>query len=380
MFSESAFRTRRDARSASGTGAHEPPSDLSREEQARSLLRTAATYRPVDEVAALVAMLKETGEVPNPADEALGAAALSRSVDEVAELVALLGRPPHDPDAACAALRSAAVSRPVDEVTELVRLLGRPPHGPEVAEEALRAAALGRPVEEVVHLATLLDRPEFVAVPEYLGDEELTGRFGVNGTKVSSRAARSEDASGSRGFGSGAADDPGIGDYPLYPPDSYPYLPSPAGCTSAMGDRAFSVERALGLRGRHADGPLRSVLRWPAAAALAVCGLLHLPSDFPELNAPGYGDVLSVLMTGLCLFVAVCLAGRDSVRVWMAGVAAAAGVTVVHILATTPALSSLGLDDVTTAPGIAAVGFAVLGALLAGTALLWHPRRADVTG
>ncbi|MFJ9211989.1 hypothetical protein [Streptomyces sp. NPDC102264] len=59
----------------------------------RTLLWTAATARPLDEVAALVSLLKRTGEVPNPGDEALRAAAVTRPLDEVRQLVALLNEP-----------------------------------------------------------------------------------------------------------------------------------------------------------------------------------------------------------------------------------------------------------------------------------------------
>ncbi|MCP3820009.1 hypothetical protein NLX86_18495 [Streptomyces sp. A3M-1-3] len=93
-------------------------------EPIRTLLWTAATHRPIEEVAALVTLLRQTGEIPSPGDEALRAAAVARPVDEVMQLVALLNTSPHEGDDAVTALRAAAVGRPIEEVAQLVAVLG----------------------------------------------------------------------------------------------------------------------------------------------------------------------------------------------------------------------------------------------------------------
>ena len=93
-------------------------------EPIRTLLWTAATIRPLDEVAALVSLLKRTGEFPSPGDEALRAAAVSRPVDEVRQLVAMLNEPPHETDEADTALRAVAVGRSIEDVAQLVNILG----------------------------------------------------------------------------------------------------------------------------------------------------------------------------------------------------------------------------------------------------------------
>ncbi|GAA4792768.1 hypothetical protein GCM10023329_51070 [Streptomyces sanyensis] len=101
-----------------------PPEEGPEDEPIRTVLWTAATERPLDEVAALVARLQRTGEVSSPADVALRAAAVSRPVDEVRQLVALLKESGHDLRQADTALRAAAVGRPVDDVVRLVSILG----------------------------------------------------------------------------------------------------------------------------------------------------------------------------------------------------------------------------------------------------------------
>ncbi|WP_432250491.1 hypothetical protein ACRAR1_27760 [Streptomyces sanyensis] len=101
-----------------------PPEEGPEDEPIRTVLWTAATERPLDEVAALVARLRRTGEVSSPADVALRAAAVSRPVDEVRQLVALLKESGHDLRQADTTLRAAAVGRPVDDVVHLVSILG----------------------------------------------------------------------------------------------------------------------------------------------------------------------------------------------------------------------------------------------------------------
>ncbi|MFG3344088.1 hypothetical protein ACGF1Z_03365 [Streptomyces sp. NPDC048018] len=106
--------------------AEDPPEeqDEDGDEAIRTLLWTAATERPVTEVAALVARLKESGEMSSPADVALRAAAVSRPLDEVRELVFLLNESGYDLHQAETTLRAAAVGRPIEDVVELVGIIG----------------------------------------------------------------------------------------------------------------------------------------------------------------------------------------------------------------------------------------------------------------
>lgn len=107
-------------------------------EPRRTLLWTAATTRPLDEVASLVRLLKETGEVPSPGDEALRAAAVGRPLEEVRRLVGLLNEPPHGVGEADTALRAVATDRPIEDVAELVAILG--------VDKAARAEQPAQPV------------------------------------------------------------------------------------------------------------------------------------------------------------------------------------------------------------------------------------------
>ncbi|MFF9430270.1 hypothetical protein [Streptomyces sp. NPDC014746] len=114
---------------AEAPAAAEPPADEdapeeSGDEAVRTLLRTAATERPVEEVATLVARLQETGELSSPADVALRAAAVTRPLDEVRQLLALLNASGYDLHQAETTLRAAAVGRPVEDVVRLVGILG----------------------------------------------------------------------------------------------------------------------------------------------------------------------------------------------------------------------------------------------------------------
>ncbi|MFF8379689.1 hypothetical protein ACF07V_26575 [Streptomyces sp. NPDC015661] len=103
--------------------ASESPEE-SGDEAVHTLLRTAATERPVEEVATLVARLQETGELSSPADVALRAAAVTRPLDEVRQLLALLNASGYDLHQAETTLRAAAVGRPVEDVVRLVGILG----------------------------------------------------------------------------------------------------------------------------------------------------------------------------------------------------------------------------------------------------------------
>ncbi|MFJ4872757.1 hypothetical protein [Streptomyces sp. NPDC088757] len=101
-----------------------PDQDDTGDEAIHTLLTTAATERPVNEVAALVARLQETGELSSPADVALRAAAVTRPLDEVRELLVLLNASGYDLHQAETTLRAAAVGRPIEDVVRLVGILG----------------------------------------------------------------------------------------------------------------------------------------------------------------------------------------------------------------------------------------------------------------
>ncbi|MEV7671573.1 hypothetical protein [Streptomyces sp. NPDC088752] len=101
-----------------------PGQDDTGDEAIHTLLTTAATERPVNEVAALVARLQETGELSSPADVALRAAAVTRPLDEVRELLVLLNASGYDLHQAETTLRAAAVGRPIEDVVRLVGILG----------------------------------------------------------------------------------------------------------------------------------------------------------------------------------------------------------------------------------------------------------------
>jgi hypothetical protein len=314
-------------------------------EPIRTLLWTAATIRPLDEVAALVSLLRRTGEVPSPADEALKAAAVARPLDEVRQLVRMLNEPPEQLEEVDAALRAAAVGRPIEDVAELVSILGtedaerarsdaagagltRAAGVPVEAAGAPRATAPVPAVEPAVR--AVAEEPPAAAAPETVRPKEHslaaepragTFRF-VPPTASSQRPPESAE-----------------------PRESAPARREPEGAVDARSARRPGAEAAprAGRAGRAARKapaetapaagvlqPLRSVLRWPAGAALLVMGLIHLPKDLAELRSGGYADAVSVLLTGLCLVLAVWLVVQDMVWTWGASAVAAATVLVVH--------------------------------------------------
>ncbi|MER7535995.1 hypothetical protein ABTX77_14575 [Streptomyces sp. NPDC097704] len=266
------------AAAAESPAASEPPTapqpqpaaeasahDETGEEAVHTLLRTAATERPVEEVAALVARLQETGELSSPAD---------------------------------VALRAAAVTRPLDEVRQLLALLNASGYDLHQAETTLRAAAVGRPVEDVVQLVGILGADSSDWQSTSGGEGE--GRERIGGEAPPAATATTATAT------VGAA--------------------TPQRVRNAPKGRKSPLDAALASGpGSHTASPaLRSVLRWPAALALFACGLIHLPTDLSGLRSGGDAQALSVVVTVLCLACAVWLAARDTLIAW----AAAAGVAV----------------------------------------------------
>jgi hypothetical protein len=112
---------------------------------AQQILNTAATVRPVEDVAAMIPLLSD-----DQAASALHAAATQRGVEELARLVTIL----NDRDQLFYAqeiLNTAATMRPVEDVAAMVPLLGDSPPA-----HALHAAAAQRPIDELVQLVERL--------------------------------------------------------------------------------------------------------------------------------------------------------------------------------------------------------------------------------
>ncbi|MFE9396376.1 hypothetical protein [Streptomyces flavidovirens] len=304
----------------------------SNDEPIRTLLWTAATCRPLEEVAALVSLLKRTGEVPSPGDEALRAAAVARPLDEVRQLVAMLAEHPHEVDEADTTLRAAAVGRPIEDVAQLVSILGhedgdpqRPPAGEAAAAHKKRVPLDGGTTR------------------------------GVGGRSTDGKPAAAPERPGGR--------------------PAWPTL-DPRGVIPAVGDAL-----AAGQAGDTVSPALRSVLRWPAAVLLFVCGVIHLPTDFAHLRSGGYADALAIAVTVLCLVFGVWLAVRDTMRVWAAGAATAIGIVALHALASVGTVDLLesSLGESLAWADAAAVSCAAIGAVLAGSALLRRQKEPDAT-
>ncbi|MFF5427653.1 MULTISPECIES: hypothetical protein [unclassified Streptomyces] len=247
------------------------------EDAIHTLLWTAATERPVPEVAALVARLTASGEVSSPADVALRAAAVSRPLDEVRQLIALLNESGYDLHQAETTLRAAAVGRPIEDIVELVNIIGadssgwRTTGGPE--GEAARGTDPGQGAAAERTPAPTLTPPG----ADKAGSKRLRGALKAR---------------------------------------------SPLDQALATGPGSHAPSTAL-----------RSGLRWPAVAALFACGLLHLPTDVAGLRSGGTAAMVSVVITLFCLLVGIVLAVRDSLSAWAAAAAVAVGLIGLHLLA-----------------------------------------------
>ncbi|CAM5580698.1 hypothetical protein [Streptomyces avidinii] len=281
----------------------------------RTLLETAATCRPVEEVTALVSLLKEGGPLPDAGHDALRAAAVTRPVQDVRRMVALLGESPQEVAEADLTLRAAAVGRSIEDVALLVTILGKEDEAPA---ERQRVAEPAGPVAR--HAA---GNPE---PPEEPREEPYVPPYAV-----------------------------------LY---DAPYQEPPRR-TAAVDPPAAAPSR---------DRALRHVLRWPVAVALLVSGALHLPNDLTALQSAVPLDYLPLLVTVLCLVSGALVALRDTAAVWRAGAATALGVVALHVLG-----GSLQYDPLAGALGgtLAWAGVTVMlcaagGAVLAGLALRNH--------
>ncbi|MEU2236654.1 hypothetical protein [Streptomyces vietnamensis] len=290
--------------------------DESGDEAVHTLLTTAATERPVEEVAALVARLQETGELSSPADVALRAAAVTRPLEEVRQLLALLNASGYDLHQAETTLRAAAVGRPVEDVVQLVGILGADSSDWKSTAGADGAAQRAEP-----------------------GKEEHAR---VGGGPAPAARARKRGASKGR-------------------------------------KSALDGALAAGPGSHVASSPaLRSVLRWPAALALFACGLIHMPTDLSGLRSGGDAQALSVVVTVLCLACAVWLAARDTLIAWAAAAGVAVFVIALHGVAGARGGDLLSGSLGTTFAWAKALALlsAVAIVCLAGTAVVRHARAA----
>ncbi|MFF2807891.1 hypothetical protein ACFVT2_11970 [Streptomyces sp. NPDC058000] len=341
-------------------GAYVPPT--SQENVSfRTLVWTAATTRPVEEVAALVELLKRSGDDPNPGDEALRVAAMTRPVSEVGPLLALLGEAPHTAEASYEALRAAAVGRSVDEVAQLIKLFDRAQDGHVPTAEPSDGDDFPDGHADTAGMAT-------TSLPS-LSDpyaDPYADPYGYPGPD------HGYAAHGPAAPGEPAMRDATHWDAPPRPQRApWPGVNAPQGGGWQTAGAPAPPVHAVG-------GVLRSVLRWPAAATLALCGLSHLPVGAAETQG-GASDALSMAIAVVYLLLAGCLAMRDTAAVWTASAAAAVTVIVLHALSRAGVLVQLrsSLGGASMWPELLAVGLAILSAGLAGAALLLRPRRVS---
>ncbi|MFI8388939.1 hypothetical protein [Streptomyces sp. NPDC085540] len=278
----------------------------------RTRPETAATCRPVEEVTALVSLLKKGGPLP---------------------------------DAGNVALRPDAVARPVQDVRRMVTLLGGSPHEVAEADPTLRAAAVGRSAEDVALLVTVLGK-------EDAAEAERRGRAGPSAEPYAQRCEQRYEEPHEPRY-------PELSDAPYQEP---PWRTAPVD-PPAVAPPAASRDRAP-----------RRVLRWPVAIALLASGALHLPNDVTALQFAAPVDYLPLLVTVLCLVSGALVALRDTTTVWRAGATTALGVVALHVLGGSLRYDPLaGAVGGTLAwAGVTVVLCAAVGAVLAGLALRNH--------
>ncbi|GGU73635.1 hypothetical protein GCM10010211_44520 [Streptomyces albospinus] len=327
----------------------------------------------MEEVAALVELLKRTGEDPNPGDEVLKAAAMTRPVSELGPLLAMLGEAPHTAESSYEALRAAAVNRSVDEVVQLIRLFDGarearfpvegPPGGDNFPDG--HADMMGQATSA---MSTVND-PLLEPYPDPYGRPADSGYPADNGYPADS--GYPNQAPHTAAHHDQAMRDGLHPDAPPWPQHS----PWP-GANGPQGGAGWPAAGAPPQPGQAVGGMLRSALRWPAAAALALCGLSHLPVGLTEARG-GPSDGISMAIAAVYLLLAGWLAMRDTAAIWTASATAAVTVIVLHALSRAGVLAPLSssLGDATMWPELLAVGLAILSAGLAGAALLLRPRR-----
>ncbi|MER7661813.1 hypothetical protein [Streptomyces sp. NPDC096193] len=396
----------------------------SNDEPIRTLLWTAATHRPLDEVAALVSLLNRTGELSRPGDEALRAAAVARPLEEVRQLVTLLNETPHDTGEAGTTLRAAAMGRSIEDVAELVAILGTD-HGTRSGTGSMTVPGAESGTEPRPESGTESDTSDtedeapFGTEPQApLGTEFGTG-FGADPhapTGVAEPAAAVHPPAFPPAFDElpgvhdtthfatgegwpavhvGAAAATQVADRPTTQAATRPVTvrtPAPTLTTSAgpalpvlvpplsvptTAPSTPPAEAATPARG--GSSVVRSLPRWAAALALLGCGAMHLPTDLGALRDGGYADVVSPAIAVLCLVFGIWLAVQESVGTWAAAAATAIGVLAVYSTSGFGAIDVLGntLGEAFAWADLTAVSCAALAAVLAAAALF---RRQKVAG
>ncbi|QHC22645.1 hypothetical protein [Streptomyces sp. GS7] len=322
----------------------------------------------MEEVAALVELLKRSGEDPNPGDEVLRAAAMTRPVSELGPLLAMLGEAPHTAESSYEALRAAAVNRSVDEVVQLIRLFDSareahfpvegPPGGDNFPDGHHFAESHADTMGQATSGMPMVNDPVLEPYPDPYGHPADNGY--------------PNQAPHTAGPHEPAMHDGLHRDAPPWPQNS----PWPA--NTPQGGAGWPTAGAPPQPGQAVGGMLRSALRWPAAAALALCGLSHLPLGLSEVHN-GPSDGISMAIAAVYLLLAGWLAMRDTAAIWTASATAAVTVIVLHALTRAGVLAPLSssLGDAGMWPELLAVGLAILSAGLAGAALLLRPRRVS---
>jgi len=119
--------------------------------------------------------------------------------------------------------------------------------------------------------------------------------------------------------------------------------------------------------------PLRSPLRWLAAATLVASGAVHIPVIPMHLEEAPYIGYLFIALTAVCFAIAVAVLLVDSVVVWAAGGVVTALAVIAYVLSRTVGLPQIA-DDIgnwTDPLGVAAIAAETVTVLLAVVAL-WH--------
>ena len=91
--------------------------------------------------------------------------------------------------------------------------------------------------------------------------------------------------------------------------------------------------------------PLRSPLRWLAAATLVASGAVHIPVIPMHLEEAPYIGYLFIALTAVCFGLAVAVLLVDSVGVWAAGGVVTALAVIAFVLSRTVGLPQIA-DDI----------------------------------
>ncbi|MEV6042064.1 hypothetical protein [Streptomyces xanthochromogenes] len=344
-----------------------------------TLLRAVALSRPLDEVASLAHLLNQTGEQPRPGDEALHLAAVSRPLDEVRQLISLLKKPPHTDDEADTALRAVAAERSIEDVAALIADCHPHANAPrdepaptqETALVPFGPEALAPPVPAPMPMTAAAVMPPSAAPVN--GDQGDGGQVftgpGEHAPAVDNATAHSTPAHGP--VESGPAES---GTAKSGPVESGPVENGPAAPEAGAATAGTAASRAPALR---------SVLRWPAAAALLLIGVLHLPNDIMAVHTGNRTAAASMVIAAICLTLAVLLPLYDTVWAWALGAGAAVATAAVHSVGAgfkSVHLLRNSLGSTFAGATTIAVLCAVVAAVLAATVLLRKPaqqRAAD---